>query len=94
MTKWTLFHSPWVSNLPPHGGAIDSQALPVVPFYLGQTLRGGSAVAKNTSCKLAAILAADVVCYTRLIRADDGRRRGRDPQACPPDHSATGLAAS
>ena len=46
---------------PRTGEGMDSQAPPVVPFYLGQTLRGGSAVAKNVQRRLAAILATDVV---------------------------------
>ncbi len=66
MTKWTLFHGPWVSNLPPYGGhGLPSSAGRT--FFLGRTLQGGLAVVKNTRRKLAVILAADVVGYSRLM---------------------------
>ena len=48
-------------------------AMRLIPFYFGQTLRGGSAVAKNTSRKLAAILAADVVGHSRLVGENKAR---------------------
>ena len=46
---------------------MDSQALPVVPSFSGRPLKGGSAVAKNIQRRLATILAADVVGYSRLM---------------------------
>ena len=40
-------------------------------LFLGQTLQGGSAVAKNVLRRLAAILTADVVGYSRLMGEDE-----------------------
>jgi class 3 adenylate cyclase len=39
----------------------------------GQTLQGGSAVAKNTRRKLAVILVADMVGYSQLTGAEETR---------------------
>ncbi len=40
-------------------------------LFLGQTLQGDSAVAKNVQRRLAAILTADVVGYSRLMGEDE-----------------------
>ncbi len=52
---------------PRHGGGHGLPSSAGRTFYLDQTLQGGSAVAKDTRRKLAAILAAGVVGYSRLM---------------------------
>ena len=59
---------PWplgLKSTPARGHGLPSSAGRTL--FLGRTLQGGSAVVKDTRRKLAVILAADVVGYSRLM---------------------------
>ena len=66
---------------PMHSGSPEVQAQAIL--WLWQTLNGGSAVAKNNRRKFAAILAADVVGYSRLMETDEEGTLTRKPAAAP-----------
>ncbi len=71
ITNLTPFRSPYVSNPSPRGRRHRLPRSGGRTLFLAQILQGGSAVTKNVQRRLAAIFAADVVGYGRLMGEDE-----------------------